>query len=70
MRTAVTFYCGDGAHLQPASASFVLASIAIWFDFDYQALFAAGAIFISYIIPGHLFRIRNAKASKLSVGLS
>jgi hypothetical protein len=38
--------------------SFVLAAAAIWFTFDYQALFAAAAILISYIIPGHLFRIK------------
>ena len=48
--------------------SFVLASVSIWFDFDYQALFAALAIFISYILPGHLFRIRNERAIQVSAG--
>lgn len=36
--------------------SWILAAIAIWFSFDYQALFAAAAILFSYIIPGHLIR--------------
>lgn len=36
--------------------SWILAAVAIWFSFDYQALFAAAAILFSYIIPGHLIR--------------
>ena len=49
-------------------ASFILAGIAIWFEFDYQALFAAAAIFISYIIPGHLFRLKNKNPGYLVAG--
>jgi hypothetical protein len=49
-------------------ASFILAAAAIWFTFDYQALFAAAAIFISYIIPGHLFRIKSKKDGRRSAG--
>lgn len=36
----------------------ILAAIAIWFPMDAQMLFAAGAILISYIIPGHLLRMK------------
>ncbi|MEJ7737676.1 MAG: hypothetical protein WKF97_09640 [Chitinophagaceae bacterium] len=36
----------------------MLAAIAVWFSMDEQMLFAAGAILISYIIPGHLLRIK------------
>lgn len=48
--------------------SFVLAAAAIWFTFDYQALFAAAAVFISYIVPGHLFRIQNKRKDILLKG--
>jgi len=41
--------------------SWLLAAIAIWFDFDYQAIFAAAAILFGYIIPGHLFRNMREK---------
>jgi hypothetical protein len=34
--------------------AWVLACIATFFDFDYQMLFSAAAILISYIIPGYL----------------
>lgn len=34
--------------------SWCLSAVSIWVDFDYQALFAAGSILFSYIIPGYL----------------
>jgi predicted PurR-regulated permease PerM len=34
----------------------ILAAVSVWFEFDYQSLFAAFAILISYIIPGYLLR--------------
>jgi hypothetical protein len=46
-----------------AIVSFILAAIAIWFPFDYQNLFAAAAVMISYIIPGHLLRSQYKKAA-------
>jgi len=49
-------------------ASFALAATAIWFTFDYQALFAAAAIFISYIVPGHLLRIKNKRKDHILKG--
>lgn len=38
-------------------ASFLLAAISVWFNYDYQMLFAAAAILFSYIIPGHLLQM-------------
>ena len=38
--------------------NFVLAAISIRFTYDYQLLIGSVAILISYIIPGHLLRIR------------
>jgi hypothetical protein len=34
--------------------SWMLAIASAWFDMEYQMLFAAAALFVSYIIPGHL----------------
>ena len=42
--------------------SWVLAAVAIWYSFDYQALFAAAAILFSYIIPGHMIRSEPTKS--------
>ncbi len=36
--------------------NWVLACTAVFFDFDYQMLFAAAAILTSYIIPGYLIK--------------
>ncbi|HMJ47717.1 MAG TPA: hypothetical protein VK498_10315 [Ferruginibacter sp.] len=36
--------------------SFGLAAVSVWFPYDYQILFAAAALLVSYIIPAHLFR--------------
>lgn len=36
--------------------NWILALVAVWMPFEYQSLFAAGALLTSYIIPGHLFR--------------
>lgn len=38
--------------------NFVLAAVSVKFSFDYQLLIGALAILTSYIIPGHLLRIR------------
>lgn len=44
--------------------NFVLSGISIRYNFDYQLLFGALAILTSYIIPGHLLRIRFKKHKK------
>jgi hypothetical protein len=38
--------------------NFVLAVVSVKFNYDYQLLIGSLAILISYIIPGHLLRIR------------
>lgn len=38
--------------------SFILAAVSAWVSYDYQMLFAAAAILVSYIIPAHLFRMK------------
>jgi len=39
-----------------------LACAAVFFDFDYQLLFAAGAILTSYIIPGYLIHTKKEES--------
>jgi hypothetical protein len=39
--------------------NFVLAAVSVRFSYDYQLLIASLAILTSYIIPGHLLRIRH-----------
>ena len=39
--------------------NFILAAVSIKFNFANQLLIGALAILISYIIPGHLLRIRH-----------
>lgn len=55
-----SFVSGQALQFRPfvigGIISWILAAVAIWFDFDYQSLFAAAAILFSYIIPGHLIR--------------
>lgn len=36
--------------------NWILACIAVFFDFDYQMLFAAAAILTSYLIPGYMIK--------------
>ena len=39
--------------------NWVLAIACVFFEYDYQLLFAAAAIFTSYVIPGHLLSKEN-----------
>jgi hypothetical protein len=39
--------------------NWILAMIAVKFDFDSQMLFGAAALLISYIIPGHLLAMKK-----------
>ena len=58
------FISGKILHFQPLIVggiiSWCLAALAIWVDFDFQALFAAASVLFSYIIPGYLIA-RNPK---------
>jgi MFS family permease len=38
--------------------SFILAAVSAWLTYDYQILCAAVALLASYIIPGHMLRMR------------
>jgi hypothetical protein len=44
----------------------LLAAVSAWFDFDYQALFAAGAILCGYIIPGYMLKMNYHHKSILN----
>ena len=44
--------------------SSLLGGVSVWFDFDYQMLFACGALLASYIIPGHMLRSEFQKSKK------
>ena len=44
--------------------NFVIAAVSVKFSYEYQLLVGALAILTSYIIPGHLLRIRYQKQSK------
>ena len=46
--------------------SFVLAALCAWFVYDYQILCAAGALLVSYIIPGHMLRNRYKSERQIS----
>lgn len=58
-----TFVSGKLIKFQPlvigGIINFVLAAISVKFSYDYQLLIGALAILISYIIPGHLLRLRH-----------
>ena len=44
--------------------NFVLASVSVRFSYDYQLLIGSLAILVSYIIPGHLLRMRYQQQKK------
>jgi len=46
--------------------SFLLAAVSVWFPYDYQILFAATALLVSYIIPAHMFRIKYRQTNIVS----
>jgi len=61
-----TFVSGNIIQFRPlvigGSIAFALAITASFADYDYQLLFAAAAILMSYIIPAYMLRRRNRKA--------
>jgi hypothetical protein len=44
--------------------AWLLAIICVYFSYDYQILFGAAAILVSYIIPAYLLRAKNKLANK------
>ncbi len=63
-----TFVSGSLLRFKPlvygGLINFALAAVSIKFDYDYQLLIGGLAILISYIIPGHLLRIKYQKQKK------
>jgi len=58
-----TFISGCILQFKPliigGSCAWVLAIVAAYMEYDYQMLFGAAAILISYIIPAYMLRYRN-----------
>jgi len=58
-----TFVSGRILQFTPLIAggiiNWILSGISVFFDFDHQMLFAAAAIFSSYIVPGHLLKTKT-----------
>ena len=63
-----TFVSGSLLRFKPlvigGLINFVLAAVCSKLSYDYQLLIGALAILISYIIPGHLLRIKYKKQKK------
>jgi len=61
-----TFVSGSIIRFRPlifgGLIAWVLAVASTFVNYDYQMLFGAAAILISYIIPAHLLRIKKEKA--------
>jgi uncharacterized membrane protein len=61
-----TFVSGNMLQFRPlimgGIAAFVLAILSAFVEYDYQMLFGAGAILVSYIIPAYLLRQRYKKS--------
>ena len=60
-----TFVTGRLLRFKPlvygSLVNFVLAVLSIRYSYDYQLLICATALLFSYIIPGHLLRLRYQK---------
>ena len=58
-----TFISGNIIQFRPLVIGGIIASVlaigAAWVEYDYQMLFAAAAILLSYIIPAYMLRYRN-----------
>ena len=58
-----TFISGMLLQFKPlvfgGSCAWVLAIVSVYFDYDYQMLFAAAAILVSYIVPAYMLRSKN-----------
>jgi hypothetical protein len=63
-----TFVSGSIIQFRPlvigGIIAFIIAIVSVYADYDYQMLFGAAAIFISYIIPAYLLRQRNKIANR------
>jgi hypothetical protein len=63
-----TFISGKLLQFKPlvfgGLAAWALGITSVYFNYDYQMLFAAAAILISYIIPAYMLRSKNKSATK------
>jgi hypothetical protein len=63
-----TFVSGNIIQFRPLVVggilAFALAVSSTFVDYDYQMLFAAGAILVSYIIPAYMLRHKNKFANQ------
>lgn len=62
-----TFISGKFLRFKPlvwgGLAAWALAIISVYFSYEYQILFAAGAILVSYIIPAYMLRSKKNRSS-------
>jgi hypothetical protein len=63
-----TFVSGSILQFRPLIIGGIIASVlaigAVYVEYDYQMLFGAAAILVSYIIPAYMLRSRNKTANK------
>lgn len=63
-----TFISGKFLQFMPmvwgAVAAWILAIVSGYFNYDYQMLFGAAAILVSYIIPAYMLRSKNKSTIK------
>jgi hypothetical protein len=63
-----TFISGKLLQFKPlvfgGIGAWVLAVVSTYFNYDYQMLFGAAAILISYIIPAYMLRSKNKSAKQ------
>jgi hypothetical protein len=59
-----TFVSGQFLRFKPlilgGAAAWIMAIVSSYFNYDYQMLFGAAAILVSYIIPAYLLRSRRS----------
>lgn len=64
-----TFVSGQFLQFKPlilgGVAAWIMAIAAAYCDYDYQTLFGAAAILVSYIIPAYMLRYKNKSLQKL-----
>jgi hypothetical protein len=64
-----TFISGKFLQFKPlvygGLGAWVLAIASVYFNYDYQMLFAAAAILVSYIIPAYMLRNKNKSSLNL-----
>jgi hypothetical protein len=64
-----TFVSGKILQFKPlvygGLAAWAMAIASVYFNYDYQILFAAAAILVSYIIPAYMLRYKNKSSQNI-----